>query len=440
MTNRHVAELFAVGHRARGAVVPHGPERRGRLPARAGPDRTRCCSRSRASSMVHPTGTWRCSRRGARAVTAAQACRRCARRPAGARGRRRSAIRRSIPATTSSCRTGSSAASSTSSGCSRASCGERRDIQSFGTTSPRVTHDSSTLGGNSGSAVIDIETGTVVGLHFAGRYLEANYAVPTHELALDRRVVEAGVNFEAEIGGAGADAVGRFWSEADPRRSRAAADRRPARRGTARSPRADGQLDDPAGGDHPDSQPGAGAAGSRTPMPAIEAMVEPFHDEDFSAAGATTTGFLGLPVPLPKVLDEGLVSQLDDGSHVLPYEHFSVVVDKGRRLALFTASNVDADPRARSPSPGATTPGEGLTGLGENDQREVVHRSAHPGRAPAPGSVLHEGSRVVRQGAHREAGRRRVGRHLRRGAARERRHLPRDQLLAAGRQLQPLRR
>ena len=42
-----------------------------------------------------------------------------------------------------------------------------------------MTHDSSTLGGNSGSALIDVATGRVVGLHFAGRYLEANYAVPT---------------------------------------------------------------------------------------------------------------------------------------------------------------------------------------------------------------------------------------------------------------------
>lgn len=38
-------------------------------------------------------------------------------------------------------------------------------------------HDCSTLGGNSGSPVIDITTGKAVGLHFAGRYLDANAAV-----------------------------------------------------------------------------------------------------------------------------------------------------------------------------------------------------------------------------------------------------------------------
>ena len=41
-----------------------------------------------------------------------------------------------------------------------------------------VEHDASTLGGNSGSAVIDLETGEAIGLHFAGSYLQANYAVP----------------------------------------------------------------------------------------------------------------------------------------------------------------------------------------------------------------------------------------------------------------------
>ena len=39
------------------------------------------------------------------------------------------------------------------------------------------THDCSTLGGNSGSAVIDFDTGEAVGLHFAGSFLDQNYAV-----------------------------------------------------------------------------------------------------------------------------------------------------------------------------------------------------------------------------------------------------------------------
>lgn len=40
-----------------------------------------------------------------------------------------------------------------------------------------LTHDCSTLGGNSGSPVIDLSTGEAVGLHFAGTYLKENSAV-----------------------------------------------------------------------------------------------------------------------------------------------------------------------------------------------------------------------------------------------------------------------
>jgi len=39
------------------------------------------------------------------------------------------------------------------------------------------THDSSTLGGNSGSAVLDIDSKTVAGLHFGGQFRKTNYAV-----------------------------------------------------------------------------------------------------------------------------------------------------------------------------------------------------------------------------------------------------------------------
>jgi V8-like Glu-specific endopeptidase len=57
------------------------------------------------------------------------------------------------------------------------------------------THDCSTLGGNSGSPVIDLETHQVVGLHFSGGYLAANNAIPLWLLADDELLRAAGVNF-----------------------------------------------------------------------------------------------------------------------------------------------------------------------------------------------------------------------------------------------------
>lgn len=43
-----------------------------------------------------------------------------------------------------------------------------------------LTHDCSTLGGNSGSPIIDISTGQAIGMHFAGFYSKENYAVPAY--------------------------------------------------------------------------------------------------------------------------------------------------------------------------------------------------------------------------------------------------------------------
>ncbi len=46
-------------------------------------------------------------------------------------------------------------------------------------------HDCSTLGGNSGSCVLDLETNRVVGVHYRGRFREANTAVALAPLADD---------------------------------------------------------------------------------------------------------------------------------------------------------------------------------------------------------------------------------------------------------------
>ncbi|MER9456624.1 DNA/RNA non-specific endonuclease [Mesorhizobium sp. M0478] len=56
------------------------------------------------------------------------------------------------------------------------------DVNSIATDRPEFTHDATTLGGNSGSVVFNRETGKAVGLHFAGDYRVANYAVPVSEI------------------------------------------------------------------------------------------------------------------------------------------------------------------------------------------------------------------------------------------------------------------
>ena len=73
--------------------------------------------------------------------------------------------------------------------------GPRMSVDSDGTMVMALTHDSSTRGGNSGSPLLDVRTGQVLGLHFDGAYLKQNYAVPSDELARDPEVVAAGVQF-----------------------------------------------------------------------------------------------------------------------------------------------------------------------------------------------------------------------------------------------------
>ena len=70
----------------------------------------------------------------------------------------------------------------------RFSPGRWTGVQSDGTHSrtpldEALICDYTTLGGNSGSPLFDLETGLVIGLHNSGRYLEANYAVPMWSIA-----------------------------------------------------------------------------------------------------------------------------------------------------------------------------------------------------------------------------------------------------------------
>ena len=185
----------------------------------------------------------------------------------------------------------------------------RARIQSFENTVNALTHDASTLGGNSGSAVIEIDTGEVVALHFAGEYLKANYAVPMHELARDSRVASR-LNFEGTL------PPTNDWAPAW--RSVEGAD---------------------------DSTSGA------TPPQAEEAIVV---DPDYGNRPGYDPSFLEtIDVPLPRVSkameqDTARVrsdAQKNGDPFELAYYHYSVYMNKRRRTAWFSAANVDGDHR-----------------------------------------------------------------------------------------------
>ena len=58
-------------------------------------------------------------------------------------------------------------------------------------------HDCSTLGGNSGSCLVDLVTGCVIGIHFGGRFGSTNWAISSRDIASDPTLLKLGVRFDA---------------------------------------------------------------------------------------------------------------------------------------------------------------------------------------------------------------------------------------------------
>ncbi len=258
--------------------------------------------------------------------------------------------------------------------------------ESFGKIVSAGTHDCSTLGGNSGSCVIDLASGEIVALHFGGRYQDKNYAVPMFELARDGRVVDLGVNFASGAPG-GTPAWSDWWSKADLAGfsdEDVTADQTvqaPAPRPSADVSQsvvqatADGitlevplqitiRLGAPSIVGKPSGTEAAQAGGADL----TEAMVEPFRDKNYESRTGYDKDFLGVEIPMPEAADPSVLATTRLGGNILPYQNFSIAMHAARRLALFTASNVTADPRLKRPDPSKTYTRKALSGLGDRDQ------------------------------------------------------------------------
>ena len=241
-------------------------------------------------------------------------------------------------------------------------------IQSFENEVNALTHDASTLGGNSGSAIIDLDTGDVVALHFAGEYLKANYAVPMHELARDSRIAPK-LNFEGVI------SLTNDWEPAwrsteEPEAIKIAAPVDTVVGVQLQSTPTHADVASHGGktvawtiplyvsvaiGRPSDGLPPGAASTSVTPIsegePSEEAVV---IDQDYSDRRGYEPNFLEtIDVALPRMSDlmEQDTSQVRIDSRKngnrfeLAYHHYSVYMNKRRRTAWFSAANVDGDQR-----------------------------------------------------------------------------------------------
>ena len=227
-----------------------------------------------------------------------------------------------------------------------------------------LTHDSSTLPGNSGSTILDVSTGEVVGLHFAGVTLKANYSVPIFELARDRRVVDVGLAFNYDRLPVPTKQWEMFWKAANPElefglNTPPTAINIPTDIGAQTA-----LTNDTATWTIPITisvtleEAWAGSTAYQQPesqkSPLIESSFQnPVIYEGLGEREGYDPAFLGLDndelVPLPQLTEKGeqIVSRMENGSCELKYHRFSVVVHKQRRLALFTASNANWRKRDR---------------------------------------------------------------------------------------------
>ncbi|MCI5212733.1 MAG: serine protease, partial [Candidatus Electrothrix sp. ATG2] len=154
----------------------------------------------------------------------------------------------------------------------------------------RLYHDGTTLGGSSGSPVINLTTGKVCGLHYGGRYKLENYTVSVGWLK-------------------------SRLAEITPRLSVALS---PA---TTLTPESSTTPASPS------------TSATETPSTPAEPSIISSYAKGYDS------NFLGneMSVPLPDVSDPDLIAPvLDTDDGVLRYTHFSIVMHKERRLPSFT--------------------------------------------------------------------------------------------------------
>jgi len=155
------------------------------------------------------------------------------------------------------------------------------------------THNATTLGGNSGSVIIDVNSGKAVGLHFAGSALTQNYAVRMD--AVMDVLTKQSVSFSASSGGGGGTNGG--------------------------------------GGDILADGGGGGSAESAHDLADREG-----YQPDFLGDGS-----LHVPLPGLNCIQERKLARTENGETELRYQHFSVVMNGDRQLAFYAAANIDGD-------------------------------------------------------------------------------------------------
>ena len=216
-----------------------------------------------------------------------------------------------------------------------------------------LLHTCTTLGGNSGSAVIDLDSGNAIGLHFSGSFLATNYAVRAD--VVKRRLDDL--------------RAGRV-TRPETRKPAPIAPRAPAPASVSASASAV-RLPRNGGGSTSITIPltvtvSLGDAAMPAPR---RARIMPLGSadgggtvagdeavaEDYRDRGGYQPQFLGnakMKVDLPSVdraADDVLGFAVAGKSETaLKYEHYSVVMSRSRRMCFFSAVNIDGNTSKKS--------------------------------------------------------------------------------------------
>jgi len=230
--------------------------------------------------------------------------------------------------------------------------------QITGTAHGLLQHDCSTLGGNSGSVVLHLDSGEALGLHFAGRFLEANFAVPA-ALVKDRL-----------------DRLGRGEGRPTPAppqpEDAAVTTPAPVQPPTPTSHTVafsiPVKLQIEVGAPDFGSQSvllqtslSAALPGPRRTSPADDIIETEARPEDYADRAGYDPAFLseGPAIPLPKIerdADQVVEFAFNGRKEVeLRYTHFSVVMHRKRRMCFYSAVNIDGKLSKKTVRPGWRT-------------------------------------------------------------------------------------
>ncbi|HJT75504.1 MAG TPA: DNA/RNA non-specific endonuclease [Chitinophaga sp.] len=197
-----------------------------------------------------------------------------------------------------------------------------------------LQHDCSTLGGNSGSVVLDLKSCEAVGLHFAGRFLEANYAVPAAIIAQRARRWN------------GKPSTGRNDVVDTPDYSTGSPALQMPATGASTSFTIPIQITVTVGNAGAQVQLGkTNGHPTLTGEEEGEAFITEANPDDYNNRTGYDPHFLGTEVPLPILLPHSkrkdILKLTGSDESELKYTHFSVMMSKSRRQCFFSACNID---------------------------------------------------------------------------------------------------